>query len=184
MKKILLVLLLSFVGFPTQAVSKKASLKLGYVNVTYIFSLLPEYQKIESECNSYQKQLAGQLEKKVLAFRQKVQEFNQRQATIAEAEKNKKAIELEKLGQGLQAAEMETQEKIVQKRSTLLQPVYEKIENTIAQVAKEYHYTYIFNNDARAPVLLYMPEEANISDLVLKKLGVDLEKDKKAKKKK
>lgn len=189
MKKIFLPLLLSlvFVQESVQAgtrASKHAHLKLGYANMTYILSLLPEYHKVESECNSYQNQLTNQLEKRILAFRKKAEEFSQVQATMAQAEKDKKAAELQQLHQGLQTADIEVQEKIVQKRATLLQPVYEKVQNTIAQVAKEHHYTYIFSNDARSPMLLYMPQEANISDLVLKKLGVSLEaKNKKTPKK-
>jgi outer membrane protein len=55
-------------------------------------------------------------------------------------------------------------------------PVVQKIQKAIDAVAKENAYTYIFNLDAGAnttPILLVAPEENNITELVLKKLGVD-----------
>jgi outer membrane protein len=42
-------------------------------------------------------------------------------------------------------------------------------------VATENQYTYVFNYDAgmgTAPILLHYPAEANVSDLVLKKMGI------------
>jgi outer membrane protein len=42
-------------------------------------------------------------------------------------------------------------------------------------VAKENAYTYVFNYDAgqgTTPIVLHAPDDANISDLVLKKMGV------------
>ena len=178
MQKKRLILLLSFTILPLAAAPKKAQqepLKIGYADMAYILSLLPAYQKVEAECSSYQNQLARQLEKKITVLKQKAEALHAGEETMAKAEREKKIMELQQLQQGLRAAEMEAQEKSVQKRTTLLQPIYENIQDTIAVVAKAHNYTYIFHHDVRGSMLLYMPQDANISDLVLKKMGIELE---------
>ena len=48
-----------FAGFTVKAQSE---LNIGYTNVDYILSLLPEAKEIEAELNAYTKQLESQLE--------------------------------------------------------------------------------------------------------------------------
>ena len=55
-----------------------------------------------------------------------------------------------------------------------LQPVFDKIGTAIEQVAKENSYTHVFNLAVGGQsILLYAREEDNVSNLVLKKLGID-----------
>jgi outer membrane protein len=56
----------------------------------------------------------------------------------------------------------------------LLQPAYDKIQGAINDVADENGYTHVFSSDAGAfAILLYAKDESNITDLVLKKLGIE-----------
>jgi outer membrane protein len=52
--------------------------------------------------------------------------------------------------------------------------LYEKIQTAIDEVAKANGYTHIFNSqlDVGVSILLYAREEDDISDLVLKQLGI------------
>ena len=100
--------------------------------------------------------------------------------TMTEPARNKKQQELQQQQMRIQQEEMEAQEKLASKHTNLLKPIYEKIQNKIEQVAKENGYTHVFNaNVGGMPVLLYAGEEHNISTLVLKKLGVNPNQDKK-----
>jgi outer membrane protein len=61
------------------------------------------------------------------------------------------------------------------KQGTLLDPLLDKIQKAIDVVAAENGYTYIFNSASTnntAIILFAKNEEDNISDLVLKKLGI------------
>ena len=60
------------------------------------------------------------------------------------------------------------------KQSDLIGPVFEKVGKAIEEVALEHGYAYIINPQmiGGGDVLLYSNEQFNISDLVLKKLGV------------
>lgn len=54
-----------------------------------------------------------------------------------------------------------------------MQPVYTKVGKAIEDVAKENGYTFILNQQIGGlDVILYGDEKNDVSDLVLKKLGV------------
>lgn len=184
-KKFFFTLVLTLILFRIDA--KEASpntrtppLKIGYTNIEYVLSFLPETKKIESEYISFEKQLKNQLDAKIEEFQQKAQTFQQGYEAMAEAVRKQKQIELQQLQKSLEQFQLESQEKLASKHTSLLKPVYEKIQSTIEQVAKEQGYTHIFNvTTGGIPVLLYASEEHNISDQVLKKLGASPDKGKK-----
>jgi outer membrane protein len=158
-------------------------LKIGYTNVEYLLGFLPEAKIIASEYASFEKQLNNQLGDKLEELQKQAQAFQQGQGAMTEEVSNKKKLELQQLQKKLERLELESQEKLYNKRNDLLQPVYEKITKVIKQVAQEHGYTHILNtNLGGLSVLLYVDEEHNISDLVLKKLGIDSDKEKDKKK--
>jgi outer membrane protein len=96
-------------------------------------------------------------------------------ATMNDATKKQKEEELLKEQQILLKSESQMEEDLLKKNQELMQPLYDKLDKVIKEVAKENDYTYIFNTDAGSgttPILLYGPEEFNITDLVKKKLGI------------
>jgi outer membrane protein len=67
------------------------------------------------------------------------------------------------------------EQQLQKKYQELVNPVIQKIQKNIDLVAKENGFTYVFNLDAGAgttPILLFAPEDGNITDLVLRKAGV------------
>ena len=60
-----------------------------------------------------------------------------------------------------------------QRQQTALKPVLDKIQKNIDAVAEENGYAYILNSDSGSnPVLLHGPKDGDISDLILKKMGI------------
>lgn len=156
--------------------------KIGYADMDYIFDFLPEYKTIASEYSSFENQLKNQLETRIGEFQQKAQAFQQGHEAMTEAVRNKKQSELQQLQGGLEKLELELQEKRADKYTSLVKPIQEKITKAIEQVAKKYGYTHVLNsNVGMMPVLLYADEAYNISDRVLKHLGVDPAKAKRQK---
>jgi|688.fasta_scaffold319263_2 outer membrane protein len=175
---LILVLLLSL--FKVYAKEKlpnipqSSPLKIGYTNVEYILGLLPEAKMIASEYASFEKQLNNQLIAKIEAFQKQADAFEQGKEVMTEAARNQKKIELQQLEGSIRQFQLELQEKSDNKRNDLLRPIYDKIINAIQQVAKENGYTHVLNtNVGNMPVLLYADEAHNISDWVLKNLGID-----------
>jgi outer membrane protein len=78
------------------------------------------------------------------------------------------------LQEGFQKFQQDAQSSLQKKQADLMEPVYKKVGKTIEEVAKENAYTFIINPQivGGGDILLYSDENYNISDLVLKKLGV------------
>jgi len=75
--------------------------------------------------------------------------------------------------QGLQEFSSTAQQSMQQKQQALLRPVLDKIQKTIDAVAAENGYTYVLNSDSGSnPVLLHGPKDGDVSDIILKKMGI------------
>ncbi|SDK67804.1 outer membrane protein [Catalinimonas alkaloidigena] len=150
-------------------------MKFGYTNVSYILSVMPESKQIESELGTYSRQLENQLKAKAEDFQSRVENYERGQTTMtAEARANTER-ELQQMQTQIQQFQQEAENNLQKKQMSLLEPVTEKISKAIRSVAEENGYTYIFNSDAglgTTQILLHAPDEDNVTNLVLKKLGV------------
>lgn len=154
-------------------VSAQDPIKIGYTNADYILSLLPEAKQIDAELKAYEKQLQNQIQAKYKDLQAKVADYEKNVATYDELIRADKEQEITALQQSIQKFSQDAETSMGNKRNTLLKPAYEKIGTAIEQVAKENAYTHIFS--AGTPgfdVLLYAREEDDVSNLILKKLGV------------
>lgn len=170
--KLFLILGMCLIGVSSLQ-AQSTNLKIGYTNVDYILSKLPEVKQIESELKTHEEQLGTQLQSKMKEFEDKYKTFMEGQETMTPVIRNDKQTELQNLQTSIQKFQQEAEKSLQQKQVELLQPAYEKIQNTIDAVAKENGYTHIFSNDAGGvPILLYATDQDDISKLVLAKLGV------------
>ena len=170
MKKILLLAALVF-ATTTASVAQK----IGYTNVDYVLSQMPESKQIEADLKAYSGQLEAQLKSKTAEFQTKLEAYQKGGATMTDLVKADKEKELQTLQSSIQDFQNSADQSLQQKQQQLLKPALDKLQKTIDEVAKESGYSYIFNSDAgygTTPVLLHAPEDANVSDLVLKKMGV------------
>ncbi len=145
------------------------TLRIGYTNTDYILSKLPESKQIESELKTHRDQLGAQLKSKQAEFERKYQSFIDGQATMTDVLKNDVQTELQALQGSIQKFAQEAERSLQNKQIQLLAPVYEKIDGSIKDVAKEQGFSHVFAKG----VLLYATEENDISDLVLANLGVE-----------
>ena len=175
MKK-LLIILSAMVLFGMNSSYAQSDLKIGYTNVDYILSLLPEAKEIEAELAAYQKQLESQLQSKMQEFQTKLNDYQQ-QATagqmLPEVQRDKEA-ELNTLRSSIEKFQRDADASLQKKQVDLLQPAYEKIQQAINEVAEANGYSHILSSDAGAyAILLYAKEDTNVTDLILRKLGID-----------
>lgn len=170
-KTLIAVAVLMLAGYITQA--QDAALKIGYTNVDYILSLMPESKQIESELKAHEKQLTTQLQSKIQEFQQKMAAFQQGAETMTDIVREDKQTELRNMQASIEKFQREADSSLQKKQVELLEPVYTKIQDAIDKVATENGYTYIFSSDAGGmPILLHADENHNVSDLVLKSLGI------------
>jgi outer membrane protein len=170
MKKIVFLLALGLVTMFSQA---QTSTKIGFADVEYIFNQMPEAKQIETELQTLQAQLKKQYDAKVAEFQKKLQEYQAFGTTVPDAVRQNTERELQQLQQNIQKLEQDSQENLQRKQVQLMEPVYTKVGKAIEDVAKEQGFNMIVNNQLSGlDVVLYADDSSDISDLVLKKLGV------------
>jgi outer membrane protein len=171
MRKLVLFAVLGCVTFVSHA--QTASTKVGYADVDYIFSQMPESKQIDSELKSLQTQLKNQIDTKYQEFQKKVADYQANLNTMIDAVRVNTERELQQMQQNIEKLQQDAQTNVQTKQTQLMEPVFKKVGKAIEDVAKENGYTFILSQQIGGlDVILYGDEKMDVSDLVLKKLGV------------
>ena len=172
------LLLLIFCGCfaLTTSAQTPVTQKTGYADWEYIFTQLPEYKQIEDAMKTHVTQLENQLKSKQQEFETKYKNWQQNAATMVDAVRNSTQAELAQMQENIQKFQQEAQTSMQTKNATLMQPIFTKVGKAIEDVAKENGYDFILAPQIGAQdggdIILYSNDKYDISDLVLKKLGV------------
>lgn len=170
-KLLLTVIALAFCGL--SVVQAQSPVKIAYADVDYILSQMPESRQVQSELQTHNKQLQSRLQAKYQEFQQKLQAYQQEAPNLADATRQERESELGRMEQEFEKFQQEAQSSVQKKTAELMRPLYTKVGDNIEIVAKEQGYTYVLNgNVGGVDVVLYADEGYDISDLVLKKMGV------------
>jgi outer membrane protein len=148
--------------------------KIGYADTEYILTQLPKFKQIDNELKTHGSQLENQLKAKIEDYQGKVKAYQGMPATTPDAIKADKERELAALQENIQKFQQDAQSSIQKKQAELMDPIYKQIGKAIEDVAKENAFTFIIQPQlpSGGDVLLYSDEKYNISNLVLKKMGV------------
>jgi outer membrane protein len=169
-RMILMVLAIVAGAFTSQA---NAQIKIGYADVDYILSQMPETRQIEADLQAHSTQLQNQYQAKVQEFQTKLEKYQKEAPNMVDAVRQDKERELQQLEQNIQKFQQDAQNSIQKKQTDLMQPLYDKVGKTIETVAKELQYTYILSTGVGGlDVILYASDEHDISDKVLSKMGI------------
>lgn len=178
MRTLLFLLAFGVVTFAAKAQAPAATttttaVKVGFADPDYILLQMPESKAIETELQSVQNQLKTQLEAKGKEFQTKYADYQKNFNTMLDPVRQNTERELTQLQQNLEKLQQDAQTTITTKQDQLLKPVLNKIGKAIEDVAKEQGYTLILTTHVQTlDVVLYGDEKVNISDLVLKKMGI------------
>jgi outer membrane protein len=175
--KSLVFLFITLVSFGSLAQTPEqvgTSQKIGYADWEYVFSKMPESKQIDTQMKTHSSQLEAQLKAKYTEYQTKLKDYQDKASTMLDAVRKDKETELTQLQENIQKFQQDAQSSISKKQSDLMGPVFDKIGKAIEDVAKENGYIFIINPQlvGGGDILLYSDEKYNISDLVLKKLGV------------
>ena len=170
-KLLLAVFAFSLVGLAAQA---QTALKIGYADVEYIISKMPEIKQVQSELDATSVQYENQLKSKYTEYDQKLKAYQDGVETMLDAVRQDKEAELTRLQQDIQRFQQTAQTSLQQKQGELMKPLYEKLGTTIEALAKEEGYSHILNGQlGGVDIVLYADEKYDVSDKVLKKMGIE-----------
>ena len=173
MRKLVSLAVLALGFFAAHAQTQTATTKVGFADVDYIFSQMPEAKQIDAELKSTQTQLKNQIDAKAQEFQKKFQDYNANLNTMLDAVRNNTERELQQLQDNLTKLQQDAQNTIQNKQTQLMEPVFKKVGKAIEDVAKENGFTFILSQQIGGlDVILYGDEKMDVSDLVLKKMGI------------
>lgn len=146
--------------------------KLGYFDSSKVLAEMPEVKQADAQLATLRKQLRKKGEQKAKALQSKYQELSrkEKQGEIAPKDLQAEAEKLKQEEMKLAQFEQDMQKQIREKRKKLLQPILDKVQVAIDEVAVEEGYTYIF--DSSTGILLYKDEARDITDKVKAKLNL------------
>ncbi|MFO0486254.1 MAG: OmpH family outer membrane protein [Sphingobacteriia bacterium] len=172
MKKLLILALLLMPGM-----ALLAQMKIGYTNAEVVLLMMPEYKGIDQQLRTLQQKYQENINIKQQYLQskyQELQEFSQ-SAAATQPEVQKRQEELVKLQEEIEGYIGDAEGQMQKKRSELLEPLADKLKAAIDGIAKEKGYSYIINATlGGGSVLLYQPEEHDITIPLLGKLGVEV----------
>src|SRR5688500_9672254 len=173
MRKLVLLAVLGMIAFASHAQTATATTKVGYADVDYIFSQMPESKQIDTDLKSLQTQLKNQIDAKYQDYQKKLADYQANINTMIDAVRANTERELVQMQQNIEKLQQDAQTTVQNKQTQLMEPVFKKVGKAIEDVAKENGYTFILSQQIGGlDVILYGDENSDVSDLVLKKLGV------------
>lgn len=159
-----------------------AQVKIGYTSASQILPQMPDFKAKQSELESYAKVLENQMKSKQQELQAKAAALQQEYDKLVPVVQEQKRKELDQMQQNLIDFQKTAQADIQKKEQALLTPLYDKIQVAIDAVAKANNYTMVMNayDGTNSPNLLYAQESSDITNLVLKHMGIEVKKEEKA----
>ncbi len=146
--------------------------RFGHINSAELLTLMPSMKSAETQLETFTKQLDQQYQSKITDYQSKEQKLYEdiQKGIVTQVEQQTRAAELEELRKTIAEFELRAQQDIAGKREQLLNPILDKAQQAIEDVAKENGFEYIF--DLSAGSVLYFPPTDDIMPLVKTKLGI------------
>ena len=143
MKKILLIAVTAFA-----AVSAFAQPKFAHVNTTELVQLCPEMDKARETLNAAQQEAQETFNDMQTEFNTKLQTYQSKGSTWTAATRESKEKELTEIQQRIQEFSQTVQAELQAQQEQLMQPIYQKVNETIQDLAKKGGYIYVFDTQA------------------------------------
>ena len=152
------------------ATTTASAQKFGYVNSAAILAEMPAMKAAESNLEGLQKQLQKKGQLMVETFQQDVAAIQKKAQSgeMTPKQQQEESARLEKEQAKIASFEQDMVKQLQDKRASLLEPIYDQVNDAIKAVAEAEGYQFIFDQQ----VLLYGQEAADVSSMVKAKLGL------------
>ena len=168
MKKILLILAISFT-----AITVIQAQKFAYVDTDYILNKIPEFKQAQDKLDAISADWQKEIENKYTEVDQMYRTYQQEQVLLTDEMKVKREeaiINKETQAKQLQQKYFGSQGDLYLKRQELIKPIQDKIYDAIQQLAANNKYAIIFDSSSDL-IMLYKNNNLDKSDKVLDLLG-------------
>ncbi len=164
----LMIVTLAVIGSSLRA----QNLKFGHINSQELLKAMPENDSAQVQLQRYAKQLQDQMDELQVEYNRKLQDYQAQQDQLTDLIRKTKEQDLIDLQKKIQDFQVAAQQDMQKKQQEMLQPIIDKANNAIKEVARENGFIYIFDV-AGGTILYYSEKSVDILPLVKKKLGIE-----------
>ncbi len=144
--------------------------KFGHINSTLLLQQMPETKNADTTVQKFGSTLESQLKTMTAEYQNKVNDYKNKEQSMADPIKDAKLKEISDLEQRIQDFQESAQSSIQKKKEEIYSPIIKKAEDAIHSIAKDKGYAYIFDTSVGA--FLYAQDSDDIMPLVKAKLGL------------
>ncbi len=155
-----------------QTLFAQKQLKIGHVNVVEIVSLLPESDSAQLLLEKDTKELELMLEEMQVELNNLVNDYETNQENYSDLIRKTKESEIMGMREKIFNFQQNANQQLQERNYELLQPIYEKVQKAINNVAARGGFTYILDI-SKGSVVFTAPDSQNLNALVLEELGVE-----------
>lgn len=175
MKKIILSLVLLIATLTNTTFAQTAApLKLGHINSADLLNAMPEWKQAQKDLETFKMQKEKDLQTKKESLETDYMKFQQDMGAgiLSPAEQERKNKDFETRGLELEKELKKADADFSTKGKTLTEPILQRAEKAINDVATEGNYTYIFDTAPGSSGILFKRDSEDIYPAVRKKLGM------------
>ncbi|QRR02267.1 OmpH family outer membrane protein [Dyadobacter sandarakinus] len=156
--------------------------KIGYTDMEFITSKMPEYQAAQAEMKKFSESWAKEIQDKFAEIDRMQRAYMAEEILLTEELKRKRQGEIRE--KELEAGEYNSkifgmEGLLFQKKKELMKPVLEKVQRAVTKVCSQRRLDFMFDKSSDVGMLFTNPKH-DYSDYVLEELGIDLKGNKTA----
>lgn len=148
--------------------------KFAYVDTDYVLSHMQEYVDAQAQLNELSTKWQEEIEEKYASIQRLEEAYNAEKVLLTDEMRSNRESEIE--AKRMEALELQKGKfgvggELFNKREELIGPIQEQIYSAIQEVASNGNYLAIFDQSNQSNIL-YANPKINVSDKVLKKMGL------------
>jgi len=172
-----LICLLSFLLLSGSTILAQQQ-RYGFVDTSYILDHVPDYKSAQDQLNEFSAKWQSEIEsvyQEIASLHAKLRKDQIFLSPELKLKKEKEIFEKEALAQKLQSKYFGENGSLYKKRQDLVRPIQDDIYDAIKEIAKAGNYGMIIDK-ANGPTIMYSNNKFDLSDKVLYKLGIRVNK--------
>ena len=146
--------------------------KIGYINSVTLLQEIPEVKQANANLEALQTQLQKKGQGMLEEFQKKYQDLQRKeqQGELSPKQLEEEAKGLKDEEVKISQYEQDMQKQLAEKQQTLLQPILDRVNGLIKEVATENGFTYIL--DSSSGFILFAEDALDVTTMVKAKLGM------------
>ncbi|MFB6248704.1 MAG: OmpH family outer membrane protein [Salinibacter sp.] len=154
-----------------------AQQKIGYVDTEYVLNRMPEYKTVQQKLDKLEQKWRAEIQQRREEVRKLEQEFQARELLYTEQERTRKRQAIEKARKKVEQLRQRyfgPEGQLYARQKELMRPIQQRILEATESVATADGYDYVVDKKGET-LFLYAREEHNLSDRVLRELGINVD---------